>query len=222
MLVTQDVSATMAGIAGRTWVSAGVSLAGLAALLIGILLFVRASLLRRIEVITGASDAVTKGDYNSSFTVPGRDELAHLAGNLHAMVGDLKNRLGFAQGILDGMTMPCVVVDTELRMTFLNQPLLDIMEVDGRPQDHLGGRVDEFFYGERRENTATNRALTTRQPVVGSEREMHARKGKVRIVRIDSAPLLDLDGALIGAFTIYTDLTEIRTSRPRSRPRTRR
>jgi methyl-accepting chemotaxis protein len=210
MLVTQDVSGTMNGIAGRTWVSAGVSLAGLAALLAGILLFVRASLLRRIEVITSASDAVTKGDYNSSFTVPGQDELAHLAGNLHSMVGDLKNRLGFAQGILDGMTMPCVVVDTDLRMTFLNQALLDIMEVGGRPQDQLGGRVDEFFYGERRENTATARALREQRPVVGAEREMHTRKGGVRLVRIDSAPLRDLDGALIGAFTIYTDLTEIK------------
>jgi methyl-accepting chemotaxis protein len=210
MLVIQDVSATMAGIAGRTWVNAGVSLAGLAALLAGILLFVRASLLSRIEVITAASDAVTRGDYTRSFAVPGQDELAHLAGNLHSMVGDLKNRLGFAQGILDGMTMPCVVVDTELRITFLNQPLLDIMEVDGKAADHLGGAVDEFFYGERREGTATRRALETRRPVVGAEREMHTRKGGARIVRIDSAPLLDLDGALIGAFTIYTDLTELK------------
>ena len=210
MLVAQDVSPTMAGIARRTWENAGVSLAGLAALLVGILLFVRASLLRRIDVVTAASDAVTQGDYNRSFTVPGRDELAHLAGNLQSMVGDLKNRLGFARGILDGMTMPCVVVDTDLRITFMNQPLLDIMEVDGRAEDHLGGAVDVFFYGETRQGTATRRALESRRPVAGAEREMHTRKGNTRLVRIDSAPLLDLDGALIGAFTIYTDLTELK------------
>ncbi|MEW5773737.1 MAG: methyl-accepting chemotaxis protein [Thermodesulfobacteriota bacterium] len=210
ILVVEDVSHTMDGIVQRTWISVGISLAGLAALLAGILGFVRSSLLRRIGVITAASDGVAKGDYNRSFHVPGQDELAHLAGNLHSMVGDLKNRLGFAQGILDGMTMPCVVVDTEMRMTFINQALLDIMEIRGRAGDYLGGRVDEFFYGGRREGTATGRALESRKPVVGAEREMHTRKGDVRIVRIDSAPLLDLDGTLIGAFTIYTDLTEIK------------
>ncbi len=217
MVVMQDVTPLMDGIAAQVRRSVLVSAAGLAVLLGATLYFMRRAVVRRIAVLARASDRVTAGDYNVSFDVGGADELFTLSGNLGAMVGDLKAKLGFSEGILKGLTMPCMVMDRERRLTVINQPMLDLLE-DGRtPGECLGVTLDDFLRELRmggRQGVAAQ-AIAERRAQLGVEREMKTRKGNVVSLRIDFAPLFDLDGELLGAFTIYTDLTAIKAGQAR-------
>ncbi|EPR40254.1 methyl-accepting chemotaxis sensory transducer with Pas/Pac sensor [Desulfovibrio sp. X2] len=216
MAVLQDVTPIVAGVRAETSQSVLVSALGLVALLASVIFFVRRSVVRRISVLTAASDRVSQGDYSVDFAVPGADELFRLSKNLGGMVGDLKNRLGFAQGILQGMTTPCLVVDNELRLTFVNRPLLELFADRVTPEQWLGKNLTEFLQGLRtEEDSITRRCLEERRSIVGVERTMRSRSGAPVHVRIDTAPLFDLDGELIGAFTMFADLTAIKADQER-------
>ncbi|WP_147822156.1 methyl-accepting chemotaxis protein [Salidesulfovibrio onnuriiensis] len=210
MVVVQDISASMDHIAANTLTGVGLSVAGMIVLVAAVLFFVRRSIITRLLRIARASDKVMEGDYNADFNVKGEDELWQLSRNLGGMVAELKNKLGFSDGILNGMTTPFFVADSEERIAFVNQPLLDLFAISGAPKDYLGGRVDELIYNERRDETVTGRCLRSREPELGLERDLHTRTGEVRHLSIDTAPLFDLDGELIGAFTLLNDLTEIK------------
>jgi len=210
MIVIQDVSGSIAHIDANTLTGIGMSVVGMVVLVAAVLFFVRRSVINRLLHIARASDGVMEGDYGTDFSVQGADELWQLSRNLGGMVGELKTKLGFSDGILNSMTTPFIVSDTDLRISFVNQPLLDLLQISGRPGDYFGTRVDEFLFNERREDMATARCQRDRTPELGLERDMRTRRDEIRHLKIDTAPLFDLDGELIGAFTLYTDLTEIK------------
>ena len=61
----------------------------------------------------------------------------------------------------------------------------------------------------------SERCIAERKSFIGVERDMKTRTGEAISLRIDTAPLFDLDGELLGAFTIYTDLTAIKADQAR-------
>ena len=209
LVVMQDVTPVLAGVHGRIMESAGISAAGLVALLAGVILFIRRAIVQRLHRITEASTAIAAGDLNADLAVDGHDELARLAANLHGMVGGLKKELGFSKGILNGMTLPFLVADTEGRVSYCNAALLGMVGADGRPDDHAGRRVGELFYNDAERDTVTARVLRERTALTGQRVALTNRKGAQVHMVVDSAPLLDLDGNLIGAFSVYTDVTEM-------------
>ncbi|KAB1442237.1 methyl-accepting chemotaxis protein [Pseudodesulfovibrio senegalensis] len=215
MIVIQDVSESISQLNTYTITGVTMSLCGMIFLLGAVLFFVRRSVLSRLLHIAKASDEVVGGNYNADFAVNGEDELWQLSQNLGGMVGELKNKLGFSDGILNGMTTPFVVTDTDYHITFVNQPMLTLLQIEGAPSDCFGKRVDEFLYEERREDMATMRCIREKKAELGLEADMNTRQGEVRHLKVDTAPLFDLDGTLIGAFTLYTDLTEIKQNEVR-------
>ncbi len=215
MIVIQDVSASVAQMNSNTLTGVGLSLTGMVLLLGSVLFFVRRSVLSRLLHIASASDAVVQGNYDADFAVGGEDELWQLSRNLGDMVGELKNKLGFSDGMLNGMTTPVVVTDTEMRLLFVNQPLLTLLQIEGTPSDYFGQRIDEFLYNERREDMSSMRCIREQKPELGLAVDLATRQGEVRHLTVDTAPLFDLDGTLIGAFTLYTDLTEIKQNQAR-------
>ena len=62
---------------------------------------------------------------------------------LDRMVRELKTKLGFSQGILDAMTVPCLVTDTSGRVSFVNAHLLGLLERNESAQACLGRRIEE-------------------------------------------------------------------------------
>ena len=51
------------------------------------------------------------------------------------MVGEIKNKLGFAQGVIDGVSFssPCLITDPQDKISFVNQHLLDLIKKPGKP-----------------------------------------------------------------------------------------
>ncbi|MBG3875941.1 HAMP domain-containing protein [Desulfovibrio oxamicus] len=215
LVVMQDVTPILAGVNGRILESAGVSAAGLVALLAGVILFIRRTIVDRVQRITDASTAIAGGDLNADLAVGGHDELARLAVNLHGMVGGLKKELGFSKGILSGMTLPFLVAGTDGRVSYCNAALLRMLDLDGTPEAQAGKTVGDLMFGEPQRVTVTDRVLRERTAHTGQRATLDSRKGGQVHVVVDSAPLLDLDGNLIGAFSVYTDVTEMQRQQAR-------
>jgi methyl-accepting chemotaxis protein len=191
-------------------VLAGVG-AALIAVLVGIVVFLlRRLVVRPVERIVAFSTAVSGGDFQARLEGAYKYELATLADNLREMVAQLKNRLGFSQGLLDGLTLSCLVADPDEKLMYLNQPMLDFLEMPGKPADYLGRTVSEFFYNEKGRETITGQAMRQKAPVRGVQVQVATRKGNFRFTQADAAPMYDLDGALIAGFAIFSDLTELK------------
>jgi len=209
LLVMQDVSPIMDTINLRTVETALMSLAGLAVLVIASIYFIRRVVIRPIQGIHAATRQVAEGDFKASFAVRSEDELGQLSANLASTVATLKEQLGFSRGILDGMTLPCVVTDTDERITFTTPATLDFVGRQGKPEDYHGMTIGEFLHNDPMRATSTGRALREKQAIRNHSVEITNFAGEKKHARADVAPLLDLDGTLIGAFTLYNDLTDI-------------
>jgi len=165
--------------------------------------------LRRMITYT---DKVSSGDLNATVDIPDHGEMGHLKASVQSMVAELKTRLGFADGILKGLTNPCLVVDRNERLTFLNQAYVDLYKLTGKPEDHLGKTMGELFYGDASKSTITGQAMQEQRSITNNEISSDLPDGSQIHVRFDVAPLYDLDGNLTGAFALMNDLTSIKNT----------
>ncbi|MFV0347487.1 MAG: methyl-accepting chemotaxis protein [Halodesulfovibrio sp.] len=210
MVVMQDITPTVANIDFQLYENIAISLGGLLTLIAAVVFFIRRSVVRPLLHIANGSEEISKGNLNADLAVHSEDELGALSKNLGHMVEKLKTELGFSKGILDGMTTPALVVDTNCRISFTNPALLKLVGRTGNPADYVGQSVGEFMFNDARRETLSHQVLAARTSFVGHESTFTNRRGDAVTMVVDSSPIYDLDGKLIGAFTICTDMTEVR------------
>jgi len=185
--------------------------AGLAVSLLagaGSLLFVRVEILRPLEAVRRFLARVGDGDFDAALRGRFRAEMAALADGVRAMFTEVKKKLGFAQGVLAGVAVPCLVLDREGRITFVNERLLRLLGKPGLPEDFPGMCASGFFHGAAGRDTVCLEALRA-QERQEREVELPVPGGRVT-VSVSATPVYDLDGALLGVFALYFDLTPIR------------
>ncbi|ABB39652.1 methyl-accepting chemotaxis sensory transducer with Pas/Pac sensor [Oleidesulfovibrio alaskensis G20] len=210
LVVVKDVTPMVAGIHRQVLETVAFSVGGLATLICIVFFFLRKTVIKPVQEITEASHRIAHGELETQFTVHSQDELGKLESNLGEMVGKLKEQLGFSRGILQGMTTPFLVTDTEGNVTFTNKGMVDCLCELGDPDQHVGKTVGEFFYNDVSRETLTHKVLANRKAITGVEVEFTDRDGETRYSVLDSSPIYDLDGNLMGAFTVCTDMTEFR------------
>jgi methyl-accepting chemotaxis protein len=176
--------------------------------LIGLVL-IRLSLRYATSGMSGMAQAIAAGDFEADFDYRARDAIGETVQSIREMAGTLKEKLGFSQGVLQGIVTPFLIVDTQETLTYTNQSLLRLLERDGKPEDFYGQNVAAFFYGDASRRTVLSGCLSSHE-TVSKEVELTGRKGTTKHVIIDATPLFDLDGNVIGAMCIYTDLTDIK------------
>lgn len=153
--------------------------------------------------------SISSGDYEATLDENLKGELDSLGNTAREMVRQFKERLGFSQGILEGLPIPTCVVDLDQRITFLNQECMDMMELNRKPEEYLGEKISQIFYKDDRDALI----LQSMQKLV----KYHNRPavfttdtGREIDVLINMSPLMDLDGNAIGGFCMYLDITEIK------------
>ncbi len=154
------------------------------------------------EVAEGNLDAKLEGKY--------RFEFESLSGQIEAMVLELKNKLGFSEGVLSGLTLPCTLVGPDFKILWSNKYMCDILEKTGAPEDYEGLLSGDFFYGDPTRETLSNRAIQERT-ALDSEIEYTSPSGGIKNIEVTSTPFYDMDGTLLGSMAIWYDMTEIRT-----------
>jgi methyl-accepting chemotaxis protein len=173
-----------------------------------ITLFNRRVVLSPLAAIGAFTQKVAGGDLKATLTGRFRFEMAELAANLERMVGELKNKLGFAEGVLRGIPAPCAILDPDHKLTWVNRQACDMTEKKGSPEDQKGRTAGEFFYNDAKRVTLSDQALAEQKPVSASL-DYRTSSGASLHWELTSTPFFDLDGVLLGSFTFWTDLTEI-------------
>ncbi|WFS62466.1 methyl-accepting chemotaxis protein [Pseudodesulfovibrio thermohalotolerans] len=197
-------------------VAALIVAAGIAGALAGSFVLVR-TLLKPLRQLSAYTHEVAAGNYNAAIEYPARDAISETIDAVRNMTGELKTKLGMAQGLLTSLTQPCVVVDTNEIITFLNQAELDLLQIDAPPSDFIGMHMSEFVYGDRSRPTMLGTCMNEDKVITGQATEGKGRKGRPYHLLVDISPIKDLDGNLVGAFTILTETTEIKKSEAEAR-----
>lgn len=215
MMVVQDVSGSVSRMRAEIYAIGGICVAALVLLVVALNLFFRRGVIGPITHLSEASDQVMHGDFSADFHVKNNDELGRLADNLSNMIDKLKQELGFSKGILRGMPLPFFVCDTEEKITSTNKAMLDLLGLEGEFEAYKGWQVSEFILNQADVETFASEVLRTGEPVYGQQKTLETRDGDKKEVQSEIAPLRDLDGKMLGAFVVMTDLTDIKEQQKR-------
>jgi len=183
-----------------------------ALVLLAVTLFLRREILTPLADILAYLAAVTRGDFAAPAPSPLRGEMEALRLGLTRMVDEIKNKLGFSSSILKGITLPCLVTDTEGRITFVNRALLHLLGLGDDYKALLGQPARDVVGRDTEIAGQLAGCLHDRACRLGVESLLTDRQSQTRHVRVDTAPLYDLDEGLIGAFALVVDLTDIKST----------
>ncbi len=199
--------ADMSGLAaGQRNVLIGVGLVVLVAVAVLITVFNRIMVLAPLAAIRQFTEKVAAGDLTAGLSGRFRFELAGLAHNLEAMVGELKNKLGFAQGVMNGIPTPCGIVGPDCSMIWVNKSLCDLLEKTAPPETYTGQRSGLFYLGDASRETCSDRALRERH-LITAQNEYVTPSGKKLYIDVTTTPFFDMDGGLLGSISFWADQT---------------
>ncbi|MCJ2165556.1 MULTISPECIES: methyl-accepting chemotaxis protein [unclassified Pseudodesulfovibrio] len=185
--------------------------AGILGATLGSIILVR-TLIKPLRKLSNFTHEVARGNYDTTIEYLPKDAISEAIEAVKSMTGELKTKLGLAQGLLSGLTQPCVVVDTNEIITFLNQPELDLLQIDDPPSKFIGMHMAQFIYGDKNKPTMLGECMRKDKVVVAQVTEGKGRKGRPYHLLVDISPIKDLDGRIVGAFTILTETTQIKQS----------
>jgi len=196
------------------WLPASLSLAWLGLLALVVVPFnaVAASPLKALLRQNAlAARQLAQGDYKQNFPPAGSGLVLEAQLALGEMLAKFKRDHSLAHGVMMAMNTPCAVVDLKEDFIFGNPGLIAMLEHVGRPEDFYGQNVAHFFYGDAGRPTVLRTAMHD-NAFISKEVDFTGRKGTKLNIHIDASPLFDLEGQLMGALCIYTDLTAVRQS----------
>lgn len=161
------------------------------------------------------AQTISEGDLNAKLDGTFTGEIAELATGMQHMVHQLKEKLGFSESILSGITHPCAVTDNAGNILFANTHLLTLLELTEEPSFFNGRPAASLLQHEEGEKEITSRVMKNQQAILGIERNWKTTTGALRTVQIDCAPLYTIDRNLIGSVALVSDLTDIRRKEAR-------
>ena len=174
------------------------------------LYFVR-SIFSPLNMLVDGADKLAHGDFSA---IPARKnfygELLVLRNTMQNMADELKERLGFAQSIMHGISMPFIVADTQGKIIYINKPFIDFLGLTENPKTYYGETVHNLLRLEEGNVSMLDKTIATgkSEHLVPIEYTNYLNEKKSAIVT--STPLLDLDGKLLGGSMLLSDMTEAR------------
>ncbi|MDR1660125.1 MAG: methyl-accepting chemotaxis protein, partial [Desulfovibrio sp.] len=193
------------------------AVAGLAIglILIAIGLGIARNISRPLHALAEASAHVAAGDFNQRLSDGGKGETGALLRSFNIMLHKLKEQLGFARGIMHGIVIPFVVVDTGGRLTYLTDSLLDLWGYSGPPEAFYGKSAGQFFTGEDGGKTPLDDVMQSGEMILNHPVTRVNIREEKKSLRITVVPLWDLDKEPLGACMMLVDETEIREQQDR-------
>ncbi|EFI36337.1 methyl-accepting chemotaxis sensory transducer with Pas/Pac sensor [Desulfonatronospira thiodismutans ASO3-1] len=137
-------------------------------------------------------------------------QLSGLVESVYKASSVLKYEKGLKSGIIEGLPMPFLLVDTQERILFTNQICMDMLQIDTSPSEQLGKTLAEVFYNDPGRKTAVGKSITQGEVFKNLEVVITGHKGRQTHVLANVYPLYDLDDQCIGGCCIYLDMTELK------------
>jgi methyl-accepting chemotaxis protein len=210
-----DKEALLSGVMHSSMTWSGAAAVILFVLAVGFALVIVRLLTRPLRRLSSFTNRVAEGDFEADISYPVDDDIGRTIGAVSTMVSTMKERIGFSQSILDGMVIPAIVVDEQERVQHITPQALELLELSGSPQEYVGRTMGEVFYNDPKRETLIGVCMRENRDILDHEITITGHRGSERRIVANLARLQDLDGALIGGFCIYHDLTEVRAQQER-------
>ncbi|SMF35513.1 methyl-accepting chemotaxis protein [Desulfovibrio gilichinskyi] len=184
---------------------------GMILFLVGTIVFItRKQVIAPMDLIKDFTSEISQGNFKAELDGIFTCELLELSDNIKHMVAELKNKLGFSEGVLKGISTPCIVADANEKALFVNQYMLDLFNRPGVPADYIGRTVGDVVYGEPSRSTIVTKAIKENREHNNLEMDLNHPSGDAFNLLVNVSPLFDLDERMLGAILMATDMTEIK------------
>ncbi|EFL52801.1 methyl-accepting chemotaxis sensory transducer with Cache sensor [Solidesulfovibrio fructosivorans JJ]] len=165
---------------------------------------------RPIRAIVDYADRVAGGELGASVGAELTAEMAQLASSIRAMVAKLKEELEFARGILDSITMPCVVAGPDGTVLLVNRWLAHFLGEKKEPEHYTGRNLRDVFAAHPPVSKTLSEVLGHREIMTNVEYDGTYAWGERFFVKIDAAPISGEDGRMLGVFAMLATLTRVK------------
>ncbi len=183
----------------------------MALFLAGTIVFVtRKQIIAPMDLIKNFTSEISQGNFKTELEGVFTCEMLELSDNIKHMVAELKNKLGFSEGVLKGISTPCIVADANEKALFVNQGMLDLFSRHGVPADYIGRTVGDVVYGEPSRTTVVTKTIKENREYNNLEMNLNHPSGNTFNLLVNVSPLFDLDERMLGAILMVTDMTEIK------------
>ncbi|MCT4625381.1 methyl-accepting chemotaxis protein [Halodesulfovibrio sp.] len=158
--------------------------------------------------LTSFANRVADGNLNAETESSFTGEMAVLHNSINRMILVLKEKLGFAEGVLNAIPSPCGIVGPDFTMLWVNQQLLNLLEKKGSPESYKGIVSGELYWDDATKETLSDRAIKERKPLhLTCERPL--KSGESLMIDATTTPVYDLNGEILGSVSFWYDLTEV-------------
>jgi methyl-accepting chemotaxis protein len=167
---------------------------------------------KSIAAVTADMQRIAQGDFQIA-TNAGTNQQSGVVALREAMdvlAESLKYEKGLSKGLIEGLPMPFLLVDTKERALFTNQACLDMLQIDGPVEKQYGRTLAEIFYNDPQRKTAVGQSIKDGKVFRDLEITIDGHKGGKRHVLANVYPLYNLDGECIGGFGLYVDMTALK------------
>ena len=137
-------------------------------------------------------------------------DVKNLADALEALRIKCKGNYDRLQGILAGIHVPFLLVDTDEKVLSTNRLLLNMLEIEGPKEKQYGRTLAEVFYNDPGRKTLVGRSMQDREIFLNKELIVNGHKGKKTHAMASIAYLADSEGTVFGGLCLYLDMTENR------------
>lgn len=180
------------------------------ALIVVMVFIVRKLVTSPVKSILEYSSEIAGGNLQAKLEGRYQFEFEGLAQQIETMVQELKQKLGFSEGVLNGLNLPCGLIGPDFKMMWVNQEACDLIERTGSPESFVGMKSGEFYQNDPTRETLSDRAIREKK-TLEKEMEYTTMGGNLKNIHITTTPFYDMDGEILGSLSIWFDMTEIRT-----------
>ena len=120
-----------------------------------------------------------------------------------------KNDKEYKDGILRGLPMPYLLVDTKERALSTNRACLTMLEIDDSIESCMGKTLAELFYNDPTRKTAVGKSIATGECFKNLEVTIGGHKGGKVNVLANVFPIYNSSKECIGGMCVYVDMTAL-------------
>jgi methyl-accepting chemotaxis protein len=163
---------------------------------------------RPLERIGAFAQKIASGDFKTELEGSFTNEFKTLAKNLTVMTDTLKEKLGFAQSVLEGLHVPSIVIGTDCCVQFVNPELLALFGKEGDAVDYLGQDLTACVPGGHNTGGLCQDVMANGE-VKTTLLSLETERGEAVHLQLTGSPLRDLDGKIVGVLGTWFDVTKV-------------
>ncbi|MGX9365268.1 methyl-accepting chemotaxis protein [Desulfoplanes sp. PS50] len=191
----------------------GISLLIFGGLLAGVILvllyvFYCRCVSRPLDRIGTFVQKIASGNFEAELEGSFKNEFKTLAKDITGMTDNLKEKLGVAQSVLEGLHVPSLVIGTDCRIQFVNPELLALFGKQGDAADYLGQDLAACIPGGHHTGGLCQDVMESgevKTTLLSLETEQ---KESVHL-QLTGSPLRNLNGEMVGVLGTWFDMTKV-------------